>query len=68
METTIINRSNLQRLYNGARTHLTIQLLAHSALGIHGEALVEPEVAPVCVGHQVTKPAMADLVHNDVSK
>lgn len=45
---------------------LTIQLSAHASLGIHGEALVEPEFPPVSIGHQVTEPAVTDLMHNDV--
>lgn len=46
----------------------TIQLLANSALSVHREALVQPEITPGGVGDEVSKPAVTDLVYNDISK
>lgn len=35
-------------------------------LGIHGEAFVEPELPPVGIGDQVPKPAVGDLMDDDI--
>lgn len=44
----------------------TIDLSGNPPLGVHGEALVQPELAPGGVGDQVAKPAVGDLVDDDV--
>lgn len=46
----------------------TIQLPANSSLSVHREALVQPKITPGGVGDEVPKPAVADLVYNDISK
>jgi hypothetical protein len=38
----------------------------YSALQVNGPALVQPKVLPRAVGHQVTTPAVGQLVGNDI--
>jgi hypothetical protein len=43
-----------------------VMIITYPSLKIHSPALVQPEMLPGAIGHQVTTPAVGELVRDDI--